>query len=92
MIELFSQTAPPDSPASYYFTQGVLGFTVVVLAYVVIKLYSKTESQQKIIDEQRDLRLQDSKEVVRDVTSVMQSNTDNMRILTEKIEVGKRSI
>lgn len=75
---------------TYYLTQGVLGVTVLVLIYVVIKLYNKGEDKQTRIDELQDLRLQDSKNVTKDVTAVLQGNSQSNLILAEKIEASKR--
>jgi hypothetical protein len=78
-----------DPGSTYLFTQGVLGVVVVALSTVCIKLYNKVEKQQLRIEELQDLRLADSKEVTRDVTEVLQGNSQNMRILSEKIEIGR---
>jgi hypothetical protein len=79
----------PQDASTFYLTQGVLGVTVVVLLFICNKLYNKTEKQQTRIEELQDLRLQDSKDVTKDVTEVLQGNSQNMRILSEKIEVAK---
>ncbi len=79
-----------ENAATYYFTQGVLGVTVVVLLYVCGKLYNKTETQQKRIDDLQDLRLADSKEITKEVTQIIQSNAESNRILGEKIEIVKQ--
>lgn len=81
-----------DGVTSYLFTQGVLGIACIVLGVVCVKLYNKTERQQIRIEQLQDLRLTDSKEVTKDVTDVMATNTTSNRILAEKIEVvqGKR--
>lgn len=78
-----------DGGTTYLFTQGVLGVVVVALSTVAIKLYNKTEKQQNRIEELQDLRLSDSKDVTKDVTEVLQGNSQNMRILSEKIEIAK---
>ena len=78
-----------ETGTTYLFTQGVLGVVVVALSTVVIKLYNKTERQQTRIEELQDLRLADSKDVTKDVTEVLQGNSQNMRILSEKIEIAK---
>ena len=74
---------------AYLLTQGVLGVVVLALIYVCNKLYTKTEKQQARIEELQELRLQDSKEVTRDVTEVLQGNAHSNLILAEKIEVAK---
>lgn len=75
--------------STYLFTQGVLGVVVVALVTVVIKLYNKTERLQLRIEELQDLRLTDSKEITKDVTEVLQGNSQSNRILAEKIEIVK---
>ena len=74
---------------TYLFTQGVLGVACIVIGFVAVKLYNKNERQQLRIDELQELRLQDSKEVTKDVTEVLQGNSQSNRILAEKIEVAK---
>lgn len=81
-----------EAGATYLFTQGVLGVVVVALVTVVIKLYNKSERQQLRIEELQELRLQDSKEVTKDVTEVLQGNSQNMRVLSEKIEIAKGQV
>lgn len=78
-----------EGGATYLFTQGVLGVVVVALSTVCIKLYNKAEKQQLRIEELQDLRLVDSKQVTKDVTDVLQGNSQNLRILSEKIEIAK---
>ena len=73
----------PTDPATYYFTQGVLGVTVVALAIVCIKLYNRAQQLQ-------DDRVQDAKEVTEKVVTALQNNTQSNFILAEKIEAGKR--
>lgn len=79
-----------ENVSTFYLTQGVLGVTVLVLIYVVIKLYNKSEEKQSRIEELQDLRLQDSKEVTKDVTTVLQGNSQANLILAEKIDASKR--
>lgn len=78
-----------DSITTYLLTQGVLGVSCIVLAYVCVKLYNRTVALQARIDALQDARLQDSKDVTKDVTAVLEGNAQNMRILSEKIEVGR---
>lgn len=78
-----------DGVSNYLLTQGVLGIAVLVLGWVCIKLYNKTEKQQNRIEELQNLRLQDSKEVTKEVTEVLQGNSQSNYILAEKIEAAK---
>lgn len=79
-----------EDATSYFITQGALGIGVVVLAGVVIKLYNKIERQYQKIEELQELRLQDSKEVNKDYSEIVQGNTQSNLILAEKIEVSKK--
>lgn len=81
-----------EAGTTYLFTQGVLGIVVVALSTVCIKLYNKSEKQQLRIEELQDLRLEDSKQLTKDVTDVVQGNSQNMRVLSEKIEIAKEQL
>ena len=79
-----------DGLTSYFFTQGVLGVSCIVLGYVCGKLYKRNEALQERIEELHSARLADSKEVVAEVTGVIEGNSQNMRVFAEKIEVVQR--
>lgn len=76
-----------DGISSYLFTQGVLGIACLVLGIVCIKLYGKTERQQARIDQLQELRLADSKEVTKEITEVVQGNSQALALMGSKIEV-----
>lgn len=76
-----------EGVGAYLLTQGALGIATLVLGYVCGKLYNKNERLQARIEELHILRLEDSKEVVKEVTEVIQGNSQNMRVFAEKIEV-----
>lgn len=82
-----------QSPETYLLTQGVLGVVTLALALVIrfmFKYYSsKIDDLNKIIFQGQADRLTDSKENTKEVTGVLQENSQNLRILSEKIEVGK---
>lgn len=82
-----------DGLSTYLLTQGVLGFAVAALAFVVVKLYNSRESDRKEwraeVKELNALRLQDSRDVAEKVTSVLDNTSQNVRILSEKIVTGK---
>lgn len=69
--------------ATYFFTQGVLGVVSLVLGGVCWKLYNKVQQLQ-------DARLQDTKDVAKDVTTVLAANTQSNLLLAAKIETSKR--
>ena len=74
---------------TYLLTQGVLGISVLVLGYVVGKLYSKTERLEKEKSDIAEARRLDDKEQYEKITQIVIDNTQANRILAEKIEVGK---
>lgn len=69
--------------ATYFFTQGVLGVVTLVLGGVCWKLYNKIQQLQ-------DARLQDTKDVAKDVTTVLAANTQSNLLLAAKIEASKK--
>lgn len=71
-----------NDPTTYYFTQGVLGVTVVVLAIVCVKLYNRIQQLQ-------DSQLQDSRATTEKVLTALQQNTQSNLLLAEKIEAAK---
>lgn len=75
--------------STYLFTQGVLGVACLVLGLVCVKLYNKGDRLQTRIEQLQDLRLDDSKEVTKEVTAVLQGNTQSNLVLAEKIESSK---
>ena len=72
---------------TYLIAQGVLGIAVLVLGYVVNKLYNKTERLEREKSEIAEARRLDDKEQFEMLTSLIQEFTQSNRILTEKIEV-----
>lgn len=75
--------------STYLLTQGVLGVAVIVLGFVVSKLYNKTERLEKEKSDLAEARRLDDKEQIEKITLIVQENTQSNRILAEKIEVGK---
>lgn len=76
---------------TYLFTQGVLGIAVFVLGFICVKLYNKTERLEKEKSDILEAWRLDSKETTKEVTDVLQGNSQSLLILSEKIEVGKRN-
>lgn len=84
---------PDTDVTKFFFNQGVLGVIIVILAGVFVFYYRSSEKQKredatKIFDLQEARRV-DYKEITEKVTTVVQNNSQNMLILSEKIEVGK---
>lgn len=75
--------------STYLLTQGVLGISVLVLGYVVGRLYNKTERLEKEKSDLAEARRLDDKEQYEKLTQIVIDNTQSNRILAEKIEVGK---
>lgn len=78
-----------ENVTTYLLTQGVLGVAVIALAFVVGKLYNKTERLEKDKSDIAEARRLDDKEQIEKITLIVQENTQSNRILAEKIEVGK---
>lgn len=78
-----------EGVSTYLVTQGVLGIAVLVLGYVVNKLYNKTEQLEREKSEIAEARRLDDKEQFEMLTQLIQDFTQSNRILTEKIEVMK---
>lgn len=76
-------------PTTYYFTQGVLGVTVVVLAIVIIKLYGKTERLEKEKIALIEAWRQETKDEGKQVIDVLRGNSQSLFYLADKIQVGK---
>ena len=80
-----------DELSTYYLSQGVLGATVLVLSFVIVKLYKKTNELEKDKTDLLIARNVDDKATIKEVTSVLQTTAQNIAILAEKIEAGKRT-
>ena len=80
-----------EDATTYYFTQGILGVTVVVLAIVVIKLYNKTERLEKEKNAVLEAWRTETKEEGKAALDVLQSNSQSLFYLADKIESGKKA-
>lgn len=78
---------------NYLLTQGVLGVVLVILGVAFVVYYRSSEHQKsqdaKTIFDLQESRRIDYKETTKEVTTVLQDNSTNLRILSEKIEVAK---
>ncbi len=82
-----------DGISNYLFTQGVLGVVIVGLL-LAFGIYYRASEKQKVADSKtiydlQEARRVDYKDTLKEVTGVMQDSSQNIRILSEKIEVGK---
>jgi hypothetical protein len=106
MVEYFATTAVAD-PASevigYYFTQGILGITVIVLVIVIRFLFSyytkKIDEKDAKIDLLQNARLDDNKthttdyrEMAKNDQTILLGNAQANELLAGKIEAvrGRR--
>lgn len=104
MLQYFADTIDPASSAvGYYFTQGVLGITVIVLALVIRFLFSyytkKVDEKDGIIYGLQNARLDDNKthttdyrDMARNDQIVLSGNSQANELLAGKIEAvrGRR--
>lgn len=94
---------PASTAVGYYFTQGVLGVTVIVMALVIRFLFSyytqKIDEKDAKIDLLQNARLEDNKahtvdyrEMARNDQIVLSGNSQANELLAAKIEAvkGKR--
>lgn len=79
-----------DGIMAYLITQGALGVACIVLAFVCVKLYNKTERLEKEKSELQEARRLETKETTKEVISVLSANANSMQVLSEKIEIAKQ--
>lgn len=80
-----------DGASTYYLTQGVLGVTVVVLGLVIAMLYKDNKRLEKEKIDQLELRRVDAIDTTKQVISVLHDSSQNIAILSEKIEISKQN-
>ena len=81
----------PDDILTYLFTQGVLGVAVAALVVERVRVQKRLDQKDARIEELHGLRLEETKDGREKMTEVLQDVSLNVRILSEKIEVGKRN-
>lgn len=98
MVEYFAATATPAAdPISYYFTQGVLGVTVIALIIVIRFMWNyftkKIDEKDVKIDLLQNARLEDNKthtvdyrEMAKNDQTVLLGNAQSNELLAGKIE------
>lgn len=74
---------------SYLFTQGVLGVVVIVESVVIVYQQKKLDKEAADKAALQEARRVDYATTLSDVTKVLSDNSQNSRILSEKIEAGK---
>lgn len=99
-MEYFAATDPVTSAGGYYFTQGVLGVTVVVLALVIRFLFSyytkKIDEKDGKIEALQNARILDAekhtldyRDMAKNDQIVLQGNSQSNELLAAKIESVK---
>lgn len=99
MLSYFAATATTD-PGSYYFNQGVLGVTVVVLALVIRFLFSyytkkidekdaKIELLQKALVDSNEKHADDYRQMALNDQTVLSTISQAQELLAAKIEAAK---
>mgnify|MGYP001616357513 CR=1 FL=1 len=101
MVEYFAATANPAAdPISYYFTQGVLGVTVIALIIVIRFMWNyftkKIDEKDVKIDLLQNARLEDNKthtvdyrEMAKNDQTVLLGNAQSSELLAGKIEAAR---
>lgn len=87
-----------NSISTYLFTQGVLGVACIVMGGVIYYQQKKLDKRDDRIQALQDARVDDNKqhsndyrEMAKDNAEVLSGNSQNMRVLSEKIEVAKQA-
>lgn len=104
MMHYFAATTPATDPLSYYWTQGVLGVTVIALIIVIRFMWNyftkKIDEKDVKIDLLQNARLEDNKthtadyrEMAKNDQTVLLGNAQASELLAGKIETvrGQRN-
>lgn len=100
MLSNFAASAPPADPLSYYWTQGVLGVTVIALIIVIRFMWNyftkKLDAKDIEIQLLNNARLEDNKthtadyrEMAKNDQTVLLGNAQAQELLAGKIEAAK---
>lgn len=100
MLHYFAEITPPNDPISYYFTQGVLGVTVIALIIVIRFMWNyftkKIDEKDVKIELLQNARLEDNKihttdyrEMAKNDQAVLLGNAQASELLANKIEAVK---
>lgn len=83
----------PD-PSTYYFTQGVLGVTVVVLGITLYRIYTTLTAKLEKKEAEKIAILeawrQETKDEGKTALEVVKGSSQTMFYLADKIEAGKQ--
>lgn len=78
-----------DDPATYYFTQGVLGITVLVLGLVVRTIYKELQNERKEKIAILEAWRLETKTEGKDALDIVKGNSQSLFYLADKIEAAK---
>lgn len=91
-MQFFSAVVNTD-PASYYFTQGVLGVTVVVLGISLYRIYTTLTAKLEKKEAEKIAILEawrhETKDEGRAALEIVKGNSQTMFYLADKIQAGK---
>ncbi len=83
----------PEGIINYLFTQGVLGVALVIVGWICIKLYNKTErlqAEKDAIQKEKEAIIEarrlESVQTVTDYKDIVQGNSQSNALLASKIE------
>lgn len=78
-----------NDPATYYFTQGILGITVIVLAIVLRFIYKELQNERKEKIAILEAWRLETKEEGSKVIDAMKGSSQSLFYLADKIKTGK---
>ena len=79
-----------SDPATYYFTQGVLGVTVIVLGLVIRALYSELKKEREEKFALLEAWRTETKEEGKIAVDALKNSSQSLIFLADKIEAGKK--
>ena len=78
-----------SDPATYYFTQGILGVTVIVLGLVVRALWLELKQERKEKEAILNAWREETKEEGKVVVDALKQSSQTQFYLADKIEAAK---
>ena len=79
-----------SDPTTYYFTQGVLGVTVIVLGLVIRALWVELRQERKEKEALLTAWRQETKDEGKVVVDALKQSSQTQFYLADKIEAAKR--
>lgn len=83
----------PTDASTFYFTQGVLGVTVVILAIALYRIYTTLSAKLELKEKEKVAILEtwrlETKQDGQAAIDVLRGNSQSILYLADKIQVGK---